>query len=331
MIKSVAASLPTYVMSCFRLPKTITSKLTSAFARFWWSSNGESRGMHWMAWNKLCSSKSEGGLGFRDVDDFNSALLENRASISVWEDPWIPAQFPRPAKSNGSIIDPSLKVQNLIDSRSNFWNIDLLQELFDPEDVQLISALHLGASTRADSPGWHFTKTGIYTVKSGYHTARMEILGINSSSIGPEIKALKAQVWKVQCPPKLHHFLWQILAGCVPVTENLRRRGINCDSGCVRCGTIEETINHTLFQCHPARQIWALSKIPTVPRVFSTSSIYANLDHLFSRIPLEFDSSAYPWIIWYIWKAMNEKVFENVDKDPVDVLCLAEKEAHFGR
>jgi len=55
----------------------------------------------------------------------------------------------------------------------------------------------------------------------------MEILGKNSSFIGPEIKALKAQVWKVQCLPKLHHFLWQILAGCVPVTENLRKRGLN--------------------------------------------------------------------------------------------------------
>jgi len=65
-------------MSCFRLPKTITSKLTSAVARFWWSSNGESRGMHWMAWNKLCSSKLEGGLGFRSIDDFNSALLSKQ-------------------------------------------------------------------------------------------------------------------------------------------------------------------------------------------------------------------------------------------------------------
>ena len=75
MIKSVATALPTYVMSCYRLPKTITSKLTSAIAKFWWSSNGESRGMHWMAWDKVCYSKSEGGLGFRNVDDFNSALL----------------------------------------------------------------------------------------------------------------------------------------------------------------------------------------------------------------------------------------------------------------
>ena len=75
MIKLVATALPTYVMSCFTLLKTITSKLTSAIAKFWWSSNGESRGMHWMTWDKVCYSNSEGGLGFRNVDDFNSALL----------------------------------------------------------------------------------------------------------------------------------------------------------------------------------------------------------------------------------------------------------------
>jgi len=28
-----------------------------------------------MAWNNLCSSKLESGLGFRSIDDFNSALL----------------------------------------------------------------------------------------------------------------------------------------------------------------------------------------------------------------------------------------------------------------
>ncbi|KAG7548646.1 Reverse transcriptase domain [Arabidopsis suecica] len=387
MIKSVAAALPTYVMSCFRLPKTITSKLTSAVAKFWWSSNGESRGLHWMAWNKLCSSKSDGGLGFRNVDDFNSALLAkqlwrlitvpdslfakvfkgryfrksnpldtiksyppsygwrsimsarslvikglikrvgSRASISIWEDPWIPAQFPRPAKSNGLIIDPSLKVKNLIDSRSNFWNIDLLNELFVPEDVALISALPLGAPTKEDSLGWHFTKSGKYTVKSGYHTARLEDLEANLSFIGPDFKSLKAHTWKVQCPPKLRHFMWQILSGCVPVTENLRKRGINCDTGCGRCGAIEESINHTLFECHPSRQVWALSQIPTAPEIFPTTSIYANLDHLFWRIPSEVDSSSFPWIIWYILKARNEKIFENVDKDPLEVLHLAEKEA----
>jgi len=64
MIKSVASALLTYVMSCFRLPKTITSKLTSAVAKFWWSSNVDSKSMHWMTWNKLCDSKVDSGLGF---------------------------------------------------------------------------------------------------------------------------------------------------------------------------------------------------------------------------------------------------------------------------
>jgi len=172
-------------------------------------------------------------------------------------------------------------VKSLIDSHTNFWNIDLLQELFDPEDVSLISALHLGASTKEDILGWHFTKSGKYTVKSGYHTTRLKTLDDNYSFIGPNIKVLKALSSKVQCPPKLRHFLWKILIGCVPVTDNLRKHGINYEIGCSRCGALEEIINHTVFLCHPARQIWAFSKIPTVPGKYPYASIYANLDHLF--------------------------------------------------
>ncbi|XP_010470183.1 PREDICTED: uncharacterized protein LOC104750128 [Camelina sativa] len=44
MIKSVATAVPTFVMSCFRLPKTVTKKLTSAISNFWWSSSEQTRG-----------------------------------------------------------------------------------------------------------------------------------------------------------------------------------------------------------------------------------------------------------------------------------------------
>ena len=83
-----------------------------------------------------------------------------------------------------------------------------------------------------------------------------------------------------------------------------------------------------LFLCHIARQIWALSQIRSIVGKFPYTSIYANLDHLLWRIPSKYDSSAFPWIIWYIWKARNEKIFENVDRNPLEVLCLAKKEAH---
>ncbi|XP_010468796.1 PREDICTED: uncharacterized protein LOC104748915 [Camelina sativa] len=319
MIKSVATAVPTFVMSCFRLPKTITSKLTSAVANFWWSSNGQTGGMHWLAWDKLCVSKQLGGLGFRNIDDFNSALLAKQLwrlievpdslfarvfkrlikrvgtgeSISVWNDPWIPAQFPRPALCTGPHMDPNLTVTQLIDRRTNTWRLDLLNELFDPTDVELIRAIPLRSIQNADQFGWHFTKTGKYTVKSGYHLARQEVpRTFQASGCGPEITSLLASVWRVPCSPKIQHFMWQVLSGCIPVAANLARRGIACDPGCVRCGAEEETINHAIFVCPPARQV-----------------------------------STFPWLMWYIWKARNARVYENIDERPEEIVLVAEGEA----
>ena len=75
LIKSVAQALPSYVMSCFLLPQDIIKKMSSAIARFWWSTKQNNGGLHWIAWNKICIPKDKVGLGFRDLKNFNIALL----------------------------------------------------------------------------------------------------------------------------------------------------------------------------------------------------------------------------------------------------------------
>ena len=35
----------------------------------------------------------------------------------------------------------------------------------------------------------------------------------------------------------------------------------------------------------------------------------------------------FAWILWYIWKGRNNKVFSNLDIDPMDTLKLAETES----
>ena len=36
------------------------------------------------------------------------------------------------------------------------------------------------------------------------------------------------------------------------------------------------------------------------------------------------DDHQFAWILWYIWKGMNNKVFSNLDMDPRHTLKLAE-------
>ncbi|XP_075480607.1 uncharacterized protein LOC142521262 [Primulina tabacum] len=78
LIKSVLQSIPTYAMSCFRIPKSICDEIEKECANFWWGVENGKRKLHWKTWDFLCKPKMRGGLGFRKMDEFNRALLANQ-------------------------------------------------------------------------------------------------------------------------------------------------------------------------------------------------------------------------------------------------------------
>ncbi|XP_059663811.1 uncharacterized protein LOC132309531 [Cornus florida] len=50
-------------------------RLTSNLLNFWWSGEAKSNKIKWISCDTLCKSKNEGGLGFKNVEAFNLALL----------------------------------------------------------------------------------------------------------------------------------------------------------------------------------------------------------------------------------------------------------------
>ncbi|CAA7029430.1 unnamed protein product [Microthlaspi erraticum] len=345
LIKSVVSAIPTHVMSCFRLLKGVTNKLSSVVSNFWWSNNGQTRGMHWLAWKKLCRHKFDGGLGFRAIKDFNTALLAKQlwrlldnpeslfarvfkgryfrnttplehiryyspsygwqsiisarplvhkglikrvgsgSSISAWNDPWIPATRPRSALCRCINYYPHFRESELIDPHISTWNLPLLEQLFDSTEVAIINGIPTTNITDGEAP----------------------------IVFGPDTRKLLAFTWTVKCPPKIQHFLWQILTGCISVGAQLRSRGIQIDPICTRSGTHEETINHALFECPPAFQTWALSRIPTPPHIFPTDAVFTNLAHLFWHLPKDDTMLVYPWLIWSMGRGKQQNAVRDSD------------------
>ncbi|CAL2240124.1 unnamed protein product [Prunus armeniaca] len=47
-------------------------------ARYWWGKSGR-KGIHWLGWRKLCKPKCLGGLGFKNFEAFNKAMVAKQA------------------------------------------------------------------------------------------------------------------------------------------------------------------------------------------------------------------------------------------------------------
>ena len=60
-------------MSVFKLPVGLCKDIEAMIQKFLWE-QGESKKIHWVKWSTLCSSKSVGGMGFRDIQNYNKVF-----------------------------------------------------------------------------------------------------------------------------------------------------------------------------------------------------------------------------------------------------------------
>lgn len=79
LLKSVVTAIPAYLMQCFQLPWGFIRRLGSRMLAFWWGDYGDRKVLHWVRKDILCLPKCMRGVGFRNLQWFNIALLAKQA------------------------------------------------------------------------------------------------------------------------------------------------------------------------------------------------------------------------------------------------------------
>ncbi|KAL4572866.1 hypothetical protein LXL04_019654 [Taraxacum kok-saghyz] len=100
--------------------------------------------------------------------------------------------------------------------------------------------------------------------------------------------------WNNLVPLELDFFGWRVVLNRLPSKSELSKRGVVLPSVlCAACGSVEETVTHLLWQCSWVKE----------------SPLHVNISHAVTLSAL-----------WAIWKARNERSFNNANSSPAKVL-----------
>ncbi|KAF7825003.1 uncharacterized protein G2W53_023147 [Senna tora] len=227
-------------------------------------------------------------------------------------------------------INSDMKVGDLI-SLTPFkrWNVEKIRSLFPRHIADLICSITIHPSRQDDQIVWPHTKSGDYTVKTGYNKAAKDrnVEPASSSSLSSSEGLWKA-IWSAKVAPKVKSFLWKLCNNALPTAVNVHKRLICTPCSCFICGSPLETDVHLFLDCSWVKPIWFGSILQWNGPLLSAGSMASWLDSKISLIqskagahsPVE---SFLFYLLWSIWNGRNKFLFEGVPLNPSDVLHIA--------
>ncbi|KAL9689317.1 hypothetical protein QQ045_009701 [Rhodiola kirilowii] len=294
LIISVLQAIVFYWARICILPKKVLKAINSICANFLWSGKSTRKGCHLIDWNSVCSEKKEGGLGIKNLDIMNDAMVMNQLwelnknNMNVWSE-WIKAYWTKGTHwwQNDSLIQSSwvlrrlayckklsVKCTEVIDGRL-VWIGE--GEGFTVQDT------YRTLITRRDEVDWH------KLAWNRYNTPRASLNAV------------------------------LVARDRILTKSRMRNMTMNVDPICVLCKVDEETRDHLFFHCSTSREV--LGKVTNVLGIQNMPAQWHRLIPWFKmlkqdRIRTRIIAAAITGTMYEIWCARNNTIFRGYSTGP---------------
>ncbi|XP_031101801.1 uncharacterized protein LOC116005700 [Ipomoea triloba] len=327
LVQSSLATVPTYSMQSLAFPVSTCSDIDRLCRNFLWGHDDNTRKIHTVNWSDICRPREVGGLGLRKARDFNMAFLTKMAwqlwsnQDKLWIGGWVTDLPLADAVPNGGVSTPDHITVDQFITPSNTWNTQALNNVLSPGLVDKVRAIALPASlNQVDQLTWPLSNSGSVSVASAFSF----ISGYD------EAKDSHSWIWKITCVERVRLFIWKVAVNGLLTNAERFRWGLSPNAECPRCGAQEESTDHLLRQCDFAKECWEAA---SAPASFMTSFHLPLIDWMMKACTMVTTAdgnrwhTAFPYLLWNMWKAHNNLVFNGTHALAHDIIIKTKREA----
>ncbi|CAM8945788.1 unnamed protein product [Rhodiola kirilowii] len=289
LVSSVLQSMIFYWARVCLLPKTIIHEVNAICARFLWRGNCDKEGGHLVKWADVCRVKEEGGLGLKNLECMNYAMVIGQ----LWGNK---------GRRSGMWFEWLDKYWN---KGKHWWE----------EGVNSSSSWVLKRMTQCKSIGLNCVTIENNAITWNGEGEGFEVKDTYNSIIDhkEEVQWHK-MVWNCYNSPRDSLNAWLVVQNKLMTRDRLSQWGMQGDNSCIMCEAAVESRNHLFFECRFSKEVW--QKVMRFLLAEPDGSQWALLIPWFhglnqARLKTKMIDAGITRVLNGIWKARNCKIFRD--------------------
>ncbi|GKA52480.1 RNA-directed DNA polymerase, eukaryota, reverse transcriptase zinc-binding domain protein [Tanacetum coccineum] len=265
LIAVVLESIHVYWASVFLIPITIIKDINKMLKWFLWNQGESANGKAKVAWKSICKPKDQGGLGLKNLQIWNQALLAKQVWNIASKNDTLWVKWVHSVKLRGkSIWEMSVDVNDNTISHRDLYDARL------NGDMKVSDMVNRGQWNWPSE--WYdkfpaITNLSVPNINEGndklvWRDRFGKNLEFSVSIVNYEMNEQSSVVswWKLiwfsECIPKTSFITWLAIQNRLSTQDKFKKWGDCAVNRCSLCCNDSEDIDHLFFKCEFSKELW---------------------------------------------------------------------------